>query len=210
MTQASTANAVSGGFAAPVFAAQKSFRAIMEALARPCKVQTLDDTPSPPGALSPGLGAALLTLCDAETPVWLSPSLDRDEVRAWIAFHSAAPLTTEAASAAFAFVGTADILQAPSLNQFAAGTDQYPDRSTTLILEVALLSGGAPLRLRGPGIETSTTIAPTGLPAGFVAQRTANRALFPRGVDVLLVAGREIVGLPRSTVVEPLAEPGAS
>jgi alpha-D-ribose 1-methylphosphonate 5-triphosphate synthase subunit PhnH len=30
----------------------------------------------------------------------------------------------------------------------------------------------------------------------------ANRALFPRGVDLILVAGRHILGLPRTTRVE--------
>jgi alpha-D-ribose 1-methylphosphonate 5-triphosphate synthase subunit PhnH len=39
------------------------------------------------------------------------------------------------------------------------------------------------------------------LPDGFVAARADNRALFPRGVDVLMVAGSDLVALPRSTVV---------
>jgi hypothetical protein len=37
-----------------------------------------------------------------------------------------------------------------------------------------------------------------GLPQNFVAQRTANRALFPRGVDLLLVSGGSLAALPRT------------
>jgi alpha-D-ribose 1-methylphosphonate 5-triphosphate synthase subunit PhnH len=44
-------------------------------------------------------------------------------------------------------------------------------------------------------------VSPAGLPEDFAAQRTANRAFFPRGVDIVLVAGLRIMALPRSTVV---------
>ena len=46
-------------------------------------------------------------------------------------------------------------------------------------------------------------IAPKGLPDGFLAMRAANRPLFPRGVDVILVAGADILALPRTTVPCP-------
>jgi alpha-D-ribose 1-methylphosphonate 5-triphosphate synthase subunit PhnH len=36
------------------------------------------------------------------------------------------------------------------------------------------------------------------LPPDFAAQWSANRALFPRGIDLLLVSGADIVGLPRT------------
>ena len=63
------------------------------------------------------------------------------------------------------------------------------------------LHGGPLLTLTGPGIDGSETIAPVGLPEGFVAARADNRALFPRGVDVVLVSGRDLLALPRTTVV---------
>jgi alpha-D-ribose 1-methylphosphonate 5-triphosphate synthase subunit PhnH len=39
------------------------------------------------------------------------------------------------------------------------------------------------------------------LPSDFEARLAGNRALFPRGVDLLLVAGHELAALPRTTVV---------
>jgi alpha-D-ribose 1-methylphosphonate 5-triphosphate synthase subunit PhnH len=40
-----------------------------------------------------------------------------------------------------------------------------------------------------------------GLPADFVAVWQRNHALFPRGVDLILCAGRSVAALPRSVSV---------
>jgi alpha-D-ribose 1-methylphosphonate 5-triphosphate synthase subunit PhnH len=49
-------------------------------------------------------GTLILTLCDPDTGLHLAPSHDVPEVRAWIAFHTGAPLVARG-QAAFA-VGT--------------------------------------------------------------------------------------------------------
>ena len=85
--------------------------------------------------------------------------------------------------------------------RFAIGTPDYPNRSATLLLPVRALSGGAPLRLSDPGIETERMIAPTGLPTGLLATMAANLALFPRGFDLVLVHGTAALALPRTTRV---------
>jgi len=41
-----------------------------------------------------------------------------------------------------------------------------------------------------------------GLPPGFLAEWEANRALFPRGVDVILCAGDHLAALPRTVRIE--------
>ncbi len=82
------------------------------------------------------------------------------------------------------------------LDRFAIGTPAYPDRSATLIVEVAALAPeGA--RLSGPGIRDQARL---NLPE--VAAFRANRALFPQGVDLFLTCGTRLAALPRSTVVE--------
>lgn len=187
-----------GGFAEPVFGAQQSFRAVMDALATPGRPQHLGSDLSAPAGLAPELAAIALTLCDHDTMVWLDPSLMENEaVVAWLRFHTAAPLTTDPARAHFALVS--DVAALPALDRFALGTDEYPDRSTTIALTVPALSGGADLTLRGPGILDHAHIAPAGLPADFVAQWGANRELFPRGIDLLLLAEGQMLGLPRTT-----------
>jgi alpha-D-ribose 1-methylphosphonate 5-triphosphate synthase subunit PhnH len=47
-------------------------------------------------------------------------------------------------------------------------------------------------------------IAPTGLHDGFWTELEANHSRFPMGVDVMLVAGSELAGLPRTTVAKIL------
>jgi alpha-D-ribose 1-methylphosphonate 5-triphosphate synthase subunit PhnH len=187
-----------GGFAEPVFGAQTTFRALMDALAYPGQPQLLSAPLEAPAGLAPQLAAVALTLWDHDTLVWLDPVLAESEaILAWLRFHTAAPLTTDPGRSQFALVSAADAL--PAFDRFALGTDEYPDRSTTIALAVPSLSGGADLVLRGPGIKDHLHIAPQGLPHDFLAQWTANRGEFPRGVDLLLVGQGQVLGLPRTT-----------
>lgn len=189
---------ITGGFAHPVFDAQAIFRAVMDAMARPGTVQPVKLLAQPPQPLSPVAAAIALTLCDHDTPLWLDPALRQTQaVASWLGFHTGAPLAGTPADAHFALVGDPAALIA--LENFAQGTQEYPDRSTTLILQVANLSSGENLLLEGPGIERTALTAPSPLPRHFVEQWKQNRARFPRGVDVVLAAPEGIACLPRTT-----------
>ena len=189
---------VEGGFSSPVLGAQGVFRALMDAMARPGTVQTLDAAVRPPAPLSPSAGAAALTLCDHDTPVWLDPALrEAEAVAAWLGFHTGSALAHTPADAHFAFAAEPAALIA--LDNFAQGSQDYPDRSTTLVLQLDTLEDGAPLRLEGPGIETVARIAPAPLPRHFVEQWRQNNARFPRGIDLILAAPRAVACLPRTT-----------
>ncbi|MDP3317252.1 MAG: phosphonate C-P lyase system protein PhnH [Devosia sp.] len=187
---------IEGGFSDLVLGAQNVFRATMEALARPGQPQGIGTDAAPPAPMTPELGAMALTLCDHDTPVWLDPVLRSSEaVTAWIAFHCGAPITDDIGEAAFALVTDAALL--PRLDSMGQGTDEYPDRSTTVVLAAGL--NETAVVLKGPGINGELrTILP--LPAGdFLAQWADNRARFPRGVDLLLVRNGTVIGLPRTT-----------
>lgn len=186
-----------GGFADPVLQAQAGFRTIMDALAHPGAVQNLTKSALAHGPLTAELVSTLLTLCDQDSPVWLSDALRHADVEAFVAFHTGAPIVRDPARAMFAFATSAAEL--PALGQFNLGTQEYPDRSTTIVLAVTALSGGAEMITRGPGIKDHGHIGPVGLPEDFVAQWSANRVEFPRGVDLLLVAPGQVMGLPRTT-----------
>lgn len=187
-----------GGFAEPVLQSQTAFRAIMEALANPGTPQKLIAPPSLRSGLSAELAAILLTLADHDTSIWLDDQLRADAaVLEFVNFHSGAPVVREPGRAVLAFsIGASHL---PVFDQFNLGTQEYPDRSTTIVLAVEALTGGPELVTRGPGIPDHRHIGPVGLPDDFVAQWAANRELFPRGIDLLLVAGGEVMGLPRST-----------
>jgi alpha-D-ribose 1-methylphosphonate 5-triphosphate synthase subunit PhnH len=194
------AEALLGGFADPVFESQSVFRGVLTALSRPGNVVDLVDTVSAPSPLVVGAAAIVVALVDSTSPVWLDEVLSGGAAPAWIAFQTGARIVSEPEKAAFALIG--DPLAMPDFSVFAEGTAEYPDRSSTLVVQVASLTGGPGLVLKGPGIKDLMNISPHPLPADFVARMRANRALFPRGVDLILVAGQSILGLPRSTRVE--------
>ena len=188
------------GFADPVFDGQRAFRAVLTAMARPGTVARVEMRVTPPPSLSLAAASLALTLLDRDTPLWLDAAAGSEETVGFLAFHCGAPVVRDPAAAAFALI--ADAPSMPALAHFAQGDDRYPDESATLIVEVAGLAAGAPLALRGPGIETSVTIAPRGLPEGFPAWLALNRAQFPLGVDVILTCGADMIGLPRAVEVE--------
>jgi alpha-D-ribose 1-methylphosphonate 5-triphosphate synthase subunit PhnH len=191
--------AYSGGFAEPVFDSQSTFKAVMDAMARPGSVGAIKAAATPPAPMGPGAGAIALALCDHDTLVYLTPAMIEAGVQAWLAFHSGALVTGERDEAAFAFVEAGAPL--PPLSTFAAGTQEYPDRSTTVVFELAALTGGPTLVLEGPGIDGSIEITPAGLPSHFEAMWAENAALYPRGVDLLLASGNRIVCLPRTVKI---------
>ena len=197
-TAEQTSGQITGGFSDPVFDAQAIFRAVMDAMARPGTVQPARALAHPPQPLSPIAAAVALTLCDHDTPLWLDPALKQAAaVASWLGFHTGAPSANTPADAHFALVAEPASLIA--FENFAQGTQEYPDRSTTLILQVASFSTGDRLTLEGPGIDGSATIAPSPLPRHFVEQWKQNHARFPRGVDVILAAPEGIACLPRTT-----------
>jgi len=189
--------ALDGGFVDPVLNAQSVFRAMMDAMARPATVVDVKPSVAPPAPLSPIIGAVACALADADTPIWLDPSYAQStEVRDWLAFHSGAPIADRPAKATFALIGDGAAL--PHFETFNQGTQEYPDRSATLVIAIEAFGGGAQLTFRGPGIRGETTIAPRGLPADFADRWEENTRRFPRGVDLVLVAGSSIACLPRS------------
>ena len=185
-------------FTDPVHDAQVCFRALLDAMAHPGRIVALAAAPvEMPPTLGPAAAAVALTLCDNDTPVWLSASLD--PVRAYLTFHCAATFASHPAEARFAFFG--DPGELPELDRFALGTDEYPDRSATLIIQVPSLTAGSGRLLRGPGIRGEARLDVRGLPDRFWAKRAALAELFPCGLDMLFAAGRELAALPRSITV---------
>uniref|UniRef100_A0A9E7ZRM8 Phosphonate C-P lyase system protein PhnH n=1 Tax=Bosea sp. NBC_00436 TaxID=2969620 RepID=A0A9E7ZRM8_9HYPH len=191
---------IAPGFSDPVFQSQAAFRALLAALSEPGTLQSVAAEIAPPEGLATATATVLLTLTDYETPVWLPEALRNGPAGVWLRFHCAAALVDDPAEATFAVIdGTAD---EPMLSAFNLGTDQFPDRSTTVIVQVAGLEGGPAITLAGPGIPGSRNIAPRGLRSGFTDELRENGALYPLGIDVLLAHGEGLIGLPRSTQIE--------
>jgi alpha-D-ribose 1-methylphosphonate 5-triphosphate synthase subunit PhnH len=186
------------GFADKVLSAQSIFRFVMEAMARPGSVQRIVATTGAPRPMMHGTAAIALTLFDHDTPIWLDPSMsETSDVTKWLKFHTGAPVVADSSVCHFALIGEARTL--PPLESFAFGSNEYPDRSTTLILQVDSLTQGERFELRGPGIDGTAVLQATIEPVDLFERLAVNATLFPRGVDVVLVHDDAIVAIPRTT-----------
>lgn len=187
------------GLADPSHDAQRLFRGVLDAFSHPGRIVELRDAPAGPGPLSPASTAFLLTFADRETPVWLEAGLDTQAVRDFLRFHAGAPIVDQREAATFAVITGSD---ADPFAGFAIGTDTYPDRAATLVVEVPALDTGPTYLWRGPGIDGEVRVALDGLGQDFWPAWAANHALFPCGVDLVFASGSRLLALPRSVAVE--------
>ncbi|MEP3045479.1 MAG: phosphonate C-P lyase system protein PhnH [Roseibium sp.] len=192
---------LAAGFSDPVHDAQTCFRAIMNAMARPGIFQIISaETLTPPKPLTPAAAAIALTLFDYDTPVWLDKALmQSDSVKAFLRFHTGAPIVSEPVDAAFALVS--DPEQMVSLASFDQGSPEYPDQSTTVILTKQEFGGSTGVTLQGPGIKDTQSFAAAPVPKMFWDQVIANNRQFPRGVDLIFAGDTKIAAVPRSTLI---------
>jgi alpha-D-ribose 1-methylphosphonate 5-triphosphate synthase subunit PhnH len=181
----------------PVRGSQSAFRAVLDAMAHPGRIVALPGLlgSAPPAPLGAASAALALTLCDIDTPVWLDDAASR--AAGFLAFHCGAPLAGNPADARFAIV--ADAAALPPLDGFSLGSDEYPERSATLLIEVAALAEKPGVMLRGPGIRGTARLDVAGLPTRFWEERKALAELFPRGIDIVFTCGARLAALPRST-----------
>lgn len=190
------------GFNDPVADAGDAFRTILQAMSRPGSVQPIAPPNEHPKAVSGAAASVLLTLPDHSTPVWLHTPLAETDLADYIRFHSGAALTDDAARAAFAVLPRK--AETFSCGRFSPGTDEYPDRSTTVIIDVDGFESGPTVRLSGPGIDGECDFKADGLPPGFWEEMISNGSLFPLGIDVILTAPGFVAAIPRSTKIEVL------
>jgi alpha-D-ribose 1-methylphosphonate 5-triphosphate synthase subunit PhnH len=184
------------GFTDMVSESQASFRTVMDAFSYPALAQDFSARASAWGAMPATMVTLLLTLVDQDTAIWLDkPYSEDDELRACIAFYCGAPIFAEPARAAFAFIS--DAARIGDFAQFAQGDPDFPDRSTTLVVQTGGLESG-PHMFSGPGVREPRAFGADGLVADFSAQWRMNRRSFPLGVDLIFVTDAKIVALPRS------------
>lgn len=188
------------GLADPVLDSQAVFRRVLEAMAHPGRIVTIDREVDAPPPLELATAAVCLTLLDFETPLWLDHASRSEEVVEWLRLHAGVPIVDAPAEARFAVIANAPGM--PGLDAFDSGTDALPDRSATLIVQAAALTAGRGVRLTGPGIRDTTWLEIGGIRDGLWSELRTNAARFPRGVDLIVTAGRQLAALPRTVRVD--------
>lgn len=162
-----------------------TFEALMWAMARPGEARDMGEA---------GLEPIVEALIDRECTVYA----DSPALAAMIAATGATP--SPVAMADHLFLDGLDLL-ADTIGAIGRGTALYPDDGATVVALVAHGTGPR-LRLSGPGIEGAREIS-IAVPPAFWALR-AQVCVYPEGFDLLLVDGRSVIGIPRSTQVEVL------
>ena len=182
------------GFADPVLDAQACFRAVLDAMARPGSLHQVGGALAAPAPLCQAAAAVLLTLVDGESSVFVDPAFAT--ATDWLRFHCGVAPTDDVAKAAFVLAP-----HLPDLQSLACGSDEGPEDSATVIVQVASLGDGAEFTLMGPGLQHPRQLRVAGLPGDFAARWADNHKLFPRGIDLILCTSDRLVALPRSVAI---------
>ena len=177
-----------------VHVAQRTYRTLLGALAHPGRVIAIADPLDAPAPFTAASAAAAFALFDADVAVWLAAHFEA--AASWLSDVTGSRRIDDPSQAAF---GVIDASALESFDRWSIGTAEEPESSATLLVHVDALTGGAPVLLRGPGIDGEIVFAPLGLPAAFWNLWAQNAACYPRGVDCFLFDDAAVAGLPRTT-----------
>jgi alpha-D-ribose 1-methylphosphonate 5-triphosphate synthase subunit PhnH len=212
---------LSGSLALPTHASQRCFRSLLEALANPGQVVTLEE----PEAVAAGAAVIPLALADIDTPVAI---VGNEILASEVSEATRAPLVPVAEARLVALLRPAPQL----VGQCQTGSAEAPELGAKVGLACSRLVDGAPdkpapdepapdepapdgpapqpaavpsvmLVLEGPGVEGARNVLVEGIGQDvFETISMANRH-FPAGLDAWLVDTEgHVVGLPRSTRIE--------
>jgi alpha-D-ribose 1-methylphosphonate 5-triphosphate synthase subunit PhnH len=165
----------------------QTFRALMDALSRPGQIGRLPAS---------GL-AAFSTIADALLDLETSYHTPDSQLLPQLARTGARALPPGAALYQFYPRLGPDL---GALAEAPAGTYADPDQSATLVIGCTFGAGRA-LRLRGPGIAGVADLWVDGVPDALWELRE-RICRYPLGWDIVLVAGGQLAGLPRTTRIE--------
>ncbi len=183
-----------------VFDTQRIYRLILDAMARPGKVNSLPTLSiNPPPGLNQAAAAIGLTLLDGETGFSVLP-FNQDIIDYIILNTGAAACQTDCAE----FVITAGMKGRPELIDTCCGTLITPEKGATLIMMVDSLAAagkGVKLWLSGPGIDGSSCLDISGLDDSNLQTIAGLNQEFPMGVDVIYADNSgKVACVPRSSV----------
>jgi alpha-D-ribose 1-methylphosphonate 5-triphosphate synthase subunit PhnH len=183
----------------PVHDTRRTFRALVDAMARPGTVESVP--------VSPADHAVLATLVDHEVTLHTADERLR-EVLASAGRYEPAP------------VDEADVVHVHNstggrIADAERGTLKEPSDGATAVYRVDGLASGPAgddarslsadslsLRTTGPGVPGRREFRVAGPPESEVAAIATAGETFPRGVEVVLAAGDALAALPRSVSVE--------
>ena len=178
------------------------FRQVLNSFSRPAVPFEISPRVKSSKTDSARVGTSLLlALMDTGSSLHLLLKEHDNNLADFLKFHTGCRIASGPEQANYIWVQSSERL--PSLMECALGSAEFPEASSTLIIDVegfkidANSSNHSPWT--GPGINGELYIEIMGLNDQFWSDRKNIRPLFPCGVDVIFCSPTHIVSLPRST-----------
>lgn len=185
------------GFQDEVIESQRCFKKAMKAMSEPGYLVTLDPLKTSVNVSSATFSLAL-TLIDQDISVWVSPQLSSATFIDNLRFYCGCRLTKSPLEADFVFI---QLSEWQDLENLKRGTEEYPDRFPTLIIEADGLAEKGDIKLSGPGINGSRCVDIIGIDQHHIDLLKRNQQHFPMGYDFMFTCGNQLMALPRTTEV---------
>ncbi|MGL4798251.1 MAG: phosphonate C-P lyase system protein PhnH [Cellulosilyticaceae bacterium] len=186
-----------------VHAIQQAYRKVLETLARPGHIETVQiegealqlEAPTFKGTL-----VMMLMLLDAEVSFHVVSQ--EEQVSHFITNMTYAKATSvDEADYVFVLQDATETMLMGAMAAAKKGDLIDPQKSATFIMEVSEVSGKEELILEGPGIKNQSFMK-LGQQTGWLALRTQKNSEYPLGIDMIFVDSVGHVGsLPRTTQV---------
>ncbi|WP_163132559.1 phosphonate C-P lyase system protein PhnH [Agarivorans sp. Alg241-V36] len=191
------------GFSHSVHNAQHCFRQILKALSEPGHQVELDKHQGF-APLNAAASQVIMSLCDQQTTVYLSPALGDSTTsnieQAWhnLSFHNGVMAAT-LNQADFAVVSASENL---NFRQLKAGSDESPEHSLSLIVQSTGFNQGPRFRLSGPGVKQ-----PREIQLGELSDSIINYLLkpchrYPLGIDFMFCHQQSLLAISRTSKLE--------
>ncbi len=192
-------SSIGRGFEDLALDSQAVFRQVLSAMSKPGEIHAAATGVESPEGLHPAAAAVLLALLDQDTRLWLSPGFDNGMAGAYLRFHTGCVLTDNPLAADFVLARPDEL---PRLSDLSLGSEEYPERSATVVLQIDDLSNDAGWRLSGPGIDGQAILNVAGVAPSFLPIWRESQLHFPRGVDLIFTSADRLAAMPRTTRAE--------
>lgn len=186
-----------------VFDAQAHYRLLLDAMARPGKVNFLPTLElTPPAGIHQASVLVAFALLNADT-CFAVVGHDPISVGEYLLLNTSARSVTTA-EADFVFV-QGRRATAEDLSNLKPGSLSYPEESATLVVDVDEISSepvpdALILELRGPGVDGRRKIYIRGLDPSILYALEEQNLEFPLGIDAIFTdAGQRFFCIPRSS-----------
>ncbi|UJS28244.1 phosphonate C-P lyase system protein PhnH [Macrococcoides canis] len=175
----------------------RMFRQVMDAMSKPGVINEVDGI-SHRTSYSDAMYLLLQTLLDNEVSFHLlnGSQSDVDEIN--LLLNSK---VSDIASADYIVMKQHEVMDVRRLSDSKKGTYIDPEISATWIIEVDDFTAGENYLLKGPGIKEDKVVVIPGVQE-LLDIRNQLCASFPLGVDLIFVADKEVMCIPRTTVVK--------